>query len=421
MKNTKKLLWVIIPVVIALAAGVLLFLLTSPNVTSLEMGEDGVTLYSGKSGSLHADRVYIAEDGSACIDYTVAARGDEQLYVCFDNVEINGWAMDFYDHFADYYLVPDTGSGTFRIAEADILKSIGITDIYDVRFDTCASPDRDGQNIRTIALTVKDAPAQYSAARVPVVGEQVLVDTDDFVCIAETVETGILYGEEEHYVQIYLENRTDKTQLAEIHLNDVNGLSFASFCEIRLSPGAKACMPLVLSSYDFERFGMPGVDNICLSLEVSDKDHNHAVNYTSFELFFNGYTTDTLPDYIRRTEENETVIVDNDRFTFVIFGAERFDDDNYIVQCYIENKTTDPLSLSTEKSVINGIEVKRNIDGYGLSAHRKMYENMIFFTDASDTNETVEEFLFSLNVTGTDDSGNEYVVVSPDQQLEYRP
>ena len=418
MKNRKKLLWIIIPVIL-IAAGVIIYALTSAGVTHRKMSESGATLYHGDLGVLHASKVYIGEDGRAYIDYIATPSGDDTLSLGFKNVEINGWAMYYHDLFPDHSVVTESSSGTYAIAEADILERAGITDIYDVRFEMGITRNQTDYIEKEIRLTVKDAP-QVSAGREPVDGEQVLLDNDDFTLIAETADTGIAFGSDNlHYVQFYLENKTGKTLFADVDINSVNDLSLASFFTYRLTPGAKARLPIPVSFGDFDRFGMTTVDKVDLCVDISDKDFNRVLEYTDFELYFNGYTADTLPGYTRTAESGEKLIIDDDRFTFVIFGAERWDAETYIVRCYIENKTDGALTLSTEESIINGVEVRRNIDGYGISAHRKMYENMIFCTDPSDTGEAVDEFRFRMNVHTSDDS--ESVVVSPDEWFVYVP
>ncbi len=420
MKNRKRMLWVVVLMILAAAAGVIVYALASRGVTSLEMGKDGAMLYSSKGYTLRADKVYIDGDGNACIDYTATAKGEESLIANFNNVEINGWAMAYRHHYADTSGVSQgERTGTCVIAEADILERSGITDIYDVRFDLGTVIGMSDYDKKTVVLTVKDAPGQAPAARVPVEGEQVLVDTDEFTFIAQTAGLGTAFGyDEQHYVQFYMENKTDRTLYADLEMYAVNNLSLAIFDTVQLTPGAKACLPCGLDTSDYTRYGLSTVDHIDFGLEVSDKDFNRVVEHTDYELYFNGYTADTLPEYPRTPEEKETVIYDDDRFTFIIFGAELFDDEIYMVRCYIENKTDGAITYSTGESTINGVTVKNDISGYGMSPHRKMYDTMVFRTEASGTDAAVEEFRFALDVT-TSSEGD--VIVSPDQWFVYQP
>ncbi|MBE6758604.1 MAG: hypothetical protein E7554_00750 [Ruminococcaceae bacterium] len=420
MKNKRLVLWIVLPIIIAISAGAILWAVTSQGITSLTMGENGVTLYSSNAGTLRADRVYIDGDGNACIDYTATAKGEDSLIANFNNVEINGWAMAYRHHYTDTSGVSQgERTGTCVIAEADILERSGITDIYDVRFDLGTVIGMSDYDKKTVVLTVKDAPGQAPAARVPVEGEQVLVDTDEFTFIAQTAGLGTAFGyDEQHYVQFYMENKTDRTLYADLQVYAVNDLSLAIFNTVQLTPGAKACLPYGLDTSDYTRYGMSTVDHIDFGLEVSDDDSNRVVENTDFELYFNGYTADTLPEYPRNAEETETVIYDDDRFTFIIFGAERFDDEMYMVHCYIENKTDEAITYSTEESTINGITVKNDISGYGMSPYRKTYDHMVFRPEASGTDAAVEEFRFTLDVT-TSSEGD--VIVSPDRWFEYQP
>ena len=229
MKNKKTMLWIIIPVILAIAAGAIVYAVRSHGVTYRKMSESGATLYHGDICTLQAEKVYIGEDGRAYIDYIATADSESTLSVGFKNVEINGWAMYYHDYFMDYKAGTGSHLGTYAIAEADILERAGITEINEVRFELGITANQSDYIEREIVLTVKDAP-QTSADRQPVEGEQVLIDTDDFTLIAETAETGTAFGVEDRYIQLYMENKTGKTLFADVNINSVNDLSMASFC-----------------------------------------------------------------------------------------------------------------------------------------------------------------------------------------------
>lgn len=265
-------------------------------------------------------------------------------------------------------------------------------------------------------------PEQPTSAEGYVLDNQVIVDND--ICRVTLIsivpeETGLYTG---FAVRVKCENKTqDKHIWFFIESAVVNGYSVDSqFLEL-LDPQSKTLSDLHLSGAAFETGVLTSVDKLSFNLSLTDGEDFFAPQYLNQDFII--YPTSLAEDKIEVPErpkiEGETVLVDNDQFTLIIYSSGVNEMWGYETQIYVENKTDRLLRVEFQDFHVNGLE----LDPFWLftipGGTHKITNLRIYdiYLDANDITK-VEKLDFTLDVRERNTSDVDALII---QHFEYVP
>lgn len=179
--------------------------------------------------------------------------------------------------------------------------------------------------------------------------------------------------------KLYVENKSGKDLVLRFGNSVINGYAagapvwtteFDVFYGLNLSSEEKSCVSMTFDT-DFTQYGINSCDEIRLTLAVFDLyEYETALKTDEAEyspaepvfvdscvLYPTGLTADEIIIPERVQAENEAEIVSSDDLHFVVCEAGFDDCGNYELQCYIENKTDENLSLYGSNVTVNGYSV----------------------------------------------------------------
>lgn len=185
---------------------------------------------------------------------------------------------------------------------------------------------------------------------------QVLVDNEKFKIV-------ILEASEDIFslftVTFYLENKTENQDLV-FFVSDavVNGYVSGAWLAHILEPKTNKTEKMWFDTTAMGKIGITTFDKIELYTTVSDGDDNSIPDLLNeiFTIYPTGLSENEIVVPNRPTTAHEKVIADNSMMTLIFIDT--YEDEimgDYILQMYLENKTTDKkLAYDLDYAVING-------------------------------------------------------------------
>ena len=160
----------------------------------------------------------------------------------------------------------------------------GITSVTDITFtlDIYDSSDWTADHLVSDTFTIypQGEAAVQTHQRTPVEGELVLFDDGNCAMIVTGFDPDNIWG---YTMNVYLENKTDKTLMFSVDDAPVNGFMCDPFWAETVAPGKRSNTAISWLEEEFETNGIANVESLTLPITVydaNDLEANHLIDET---------------------------------------------------------------------------------------------------------------------------------------------
>lgn len=222
-------------------------------------------------------------------------------------------------------------------------------------------------------------------------------------------------------IHVLCENNSDRPLMFSWNNVSVCGFMYDPLWATEVAPGKKVNSTIGVDTYALEQIGINSVDEVTFTLTVRDSEQFMEAPMVEeiYTLYPTGKNAETikLPQY--RHRDNETVIVDTEDLTFIIYEVDDELADYYTLHCYIANRTDKNIMLYWEDVSVNGFMVNPYWS-VNVSAGKQAYSEIVFFRSELEKQdiEVVQNIEFRLQVTDNDDWSADYLM---DEVFTFKP
>ena len=222
-------------------------------------------------------------------------------------------------------------------------------------------------------------------------------------------------------IHVLCENNSDRPLMFSWNNVSVCGFMYDPLWAEEVSPGKKVNSTIGIDTYALEKIGINNVEEISFTLTVRDSEEfmEPPVVEESYSLYPTGKTEETikLPQY--RHRDGETVIVDNEDLTFIIYEVDDELADYYTLYCYAANRTGKDILLFWEDVSVNGFMVNPYWSVH-IAAGKQAYSEIIFFRSELEKQdiEVVQDITFRLQASDSADWSADYLF---DEEFTFKP
>lgn len=238
--------------------------------------------------------------------------------------------------------------------------------------------------------------------------ESVLVDDANCTFTVESYDPDSLWG---YGMNVYLENKTDKTLMFSLQDASVNGCVADPFWASEVAAGMKDKTEIDFYSADLEKYGIEEVTELTFTVRIYDSEDWAADPYVeeSFTLYPEGEEKATVQE--REDKDTDIVLVDNNQFRVLVINCGEDDLYGYAMTLYIENKTDKNIQFGSEDVALNGYMCDP-FWATEVPAGKKSITNVTWFqTELEEKGiETIDEIAFSLHAYESDDYSGDYLL-----------
>lgn len=247
--------------------------------------------------------------------------------------------------------------------------------------------------------------------------EIVAVDNDECTIKITDIDPDNLWG---YTLKVQLENKsTDKTYMYSVESASINGVQCDPFFATEVAAGKKSNNEISFSDSDLEDNGVGDYTDIELTFRVYDSNDWMADEVARETVHVYPYGEDKATIFVRETQANDNVIIDNDYVTVIVTG---YEDDaiwGYTVNLFLLNKTDKDVMFSVDEASVNGY-MADPFYATEVAAGKCAFSSMSWSdTTLEDNNITaVEEIEFKFRAYDSgnwfgDDFANEIITLNP--------
>ncbi len=206
--------------------------------------------------------------------YTLKAflenKTDLELMFSLSNVSVNGFMCDPF--WAKTVAPGMKANEAISFSDSDF-KANGITDVTEIAFTLDIYDNNDWMADHLVSDTFTIFPLGEEAVqpytREAVEGERVLFDDENVTMIVTGFDPDSIWG---YTLNVYLENKTDKTLMFSIDGASVNGFMADPFWAKTVAPGKRSNTTISWTESEFENSGITEVESISLPVRVYDSN-----------------------------------------------------------------------------------------------------------------------------------------------------
>ncbi len=231
--------------------------------------------------------------------------------------------------------------------------------------------------------------------------EYVVVDNENCTFIIKSIDPRGDWG---FTLNVFCENKTDKKLSFTWDKVSVMGCMIDPFWGTEIAAGKKSNESISFYYEALDAVGMESVDEITFTLRVSDSDDWSAdpILVEEYAIYPTGKSIQDISYPVRKTSSNEVVLYDTDQFSVIVLSNET-DGNDFIMHCYLENKTGHEIMFSMDDVSVNGY-MADPFWGTSVAAGKKLYTTVCFYEYLLSDNgiSNVEEIEFTLRVSNAD-------------------
>lgn len=215
----------------------------------------------------------------------------------------------------------------------------------------------------------EDAPKEDPKVNVE---EQVLLDQDDIVITAKSLQQDDMFGPS---LKVLIENNSAKGITVQIRDSSINGVMADAMFSCDVAANKKANDSIIFMSSDLEQAGIEIIKDIDLKFHIFDSE--------SWDGILDSDTitikTTADPGYVQVYDDSGKVVLDEKGFKIVMKRVNSEDSfwgaDVYV---YIENNTNVDATIQARDVSINGFMIDP-IFSSDVMAGKKSYDTITFF------------------------------------------
>ena len=222
-------------------------------------------------------------------------------------------------------------------------------------------------------------------------------------------------------IHVLCENNSPRPLMFSWGNVSVCGFMYDPLWAEEVAPGKKVNSTIGIDTYALEKIGINNVEEISFTLTVRDSEEfmEAPIVEESYSLYPTGKNEETvkLPQY--RHRDGETVIVDNEELTFIIYEVDDELADYYTLHCYAANRTGKDILLFWEDVSVNGFMVNPYWS-VSIASGKQAYSEIIFFRSELEKQdiEVVQDITFRLQASDNNDWSADYLF---DEIFTFKP
>lgn len=247
--------------------------------------------------------------------------------------------------------------------------------------------------------------------------EIVAVDNDECTIKITDIDPDNLWG---YTLKVQLENKSvEKTYMYSVESASINGVQCDPFFATEVAAGKKSNNEISFTDSDLEDNGIGDYTDIELTFRVYDSDDWMADEIARETVHVYPYGEDKATIFVRETQANDNVIIDNDYVTVIATG---YEDDaiwGYTVNLFLLNKTDKDIMFSVDEASVNGY-MADPFYATEVAAGKCAFSSMSWSDTTLEDNNitTVEEIEFKFRAYDSDnwfgdDFANETITLKP--------
>lgn len=247
--------------------------------------------------------------------------------------------------------------------------------------------------------------------------EIVAVDNDECTIKITDIDPDNLWG---YTLKVQLENKSvEKTYMYSVESASINGVQCDPFFATEVAAGKKSNNEISFTDSDLEDNGIGDYTDIELTFRVYDSDDWMADEIARETVHVYPYGEDKATIFVRETQANDNVIIDNDYVTVIVTG---YEDDaiwGYTVNLFLLNKTDKDIMFSVDEASVNGY-MADPFYATEVAAGKCAFSSMSWSDTTLEDNNitTVEEIEFKFRAYDSDnwfgdDFANETITLKP--------
>lgn len=197
-----------------------------------------------------------------------------------------------------------------------------------------------------------DAPATEPAPEAADFQELTAIDNDLCSLRITGIKEDSFWG---HILKAELENKTEDQNLRfSVETASINGVTYDPYFSSEVAAGKKSQEEISFSDDDMNAL-LGEVTDVELTVRVYNADDWYAEDAAmeTFHVYPLGQARATT--YVREVQPTDTVLVDNDQFTFIVAGYDPEGFWGYTVKLYLVNKTDIPLAFTADNVSVNDL------------------------------------------------------------------
>ena len=222
-------------------------------------------------------------------------------------------------------------------------------------------------------------------------------------------------------IHVLCENSSDRPLMFSWGNVSVCGFMYDPLWAEEVAPGKKVNSIIGIDTYALEKIGINNVEEISFTLTVRDSEEfmEPPIVEESYSLYPTGKNAESVKRPQYRHREGETVIVDNEDLTFIIYEVDDELADYYTLYCYAANRTDKDILLFWEDVSVNGFMVNPYWS-VSIGQGKQAYSEIIFFRSDLEKQdiEVVQNIEFRLQASDNADWSADYLF---DEVFTFKP
>ena len=247
--------------------------------------------------------------------------------------------------------------------------------------------------------------------------EIVAVENEECVVKITGIDEDDFWG---YTLKAFFENKsTEKTYMFSVESAAINGVQCDPFFASEVAPGKKANEEINFLDESIEENIIGEYTDIELTFRVYDSNDWTADAVATETVHIYPYGEDKAVEFVRESQANDNIIVDNDYVTVIVTGYENDEIWGYTVNLFFINKTDKNIMFSVDEASVNGFMLDP-FYAKSVIAGKCAFGSMSWYNTVLDENgiTDIEEIEFKLKAYDednwmSDNFVNEVIILNP--------
>lgn len=280
-----------------------------------------------------------------------------------------------------------------------------------------SSPDESDNNTPSSSENGNDNVGDKKDENQITFTEVTAVDNDECSIKITGIDVDNFWG---FTLKAQLENKSaDKTYMFSVESAAINGVQCDPFFASEVAAGKKSNNEISFTDNTLEKNGVGDYTDIELTFRVYDSNEWTAEPVAKETIHIYPYGEDKAVQFVRESQSNDNIIIDNDFVTVIVTGYENDEILGYTVNLYFLNKTDKDVMFSVDEASVNGF-MADPFYATTVIAGKCAFGSMSWSNSTLEDNgiTTVEEIEFKMRAYDSndflgDDLANEVITLKP--------
>ncbi len=236
----------------------------------------------------------------------------------------------------------------------------------------------------------------------PTFSEELVIDEELCSVKITGIDPDNMWG---YTLKAEIENKSsDKTLMFSTEHASINGVYCNTFFASEVAPGKKAKEEINFTDDFLKENNVKNYTDIAVTFRIYDSEDWLADDVVNKTVHIYPYGEDKASAFVREAKATDTVVADNENFTFIVTGYDPESDWGYEAKVFIVNKTDKTLMFSADEASVNGFMLDPFFAA-PVYANECRATSINWAEDSLEESEIteIETIEFKLNVTDAED------------------